>query len=245
MEYAAFGFATLTWWTYLILLVVVFTAVYGVWTLVSWQERREERASGPRPCLEHMGTDMSGETDHWCWLIDGHEGQHINQWGVPQEDFNDTDEEIRYCFESAVGDGQVLGCTLVYGHVGPHRSHQAPVTEDEEGHYCFDFGGPDTWGCTLVYGHDGDHNSYRAPVTEPDPASCEWLPGSSSPACDWSRDCPVHGTVEVSMNVSPVDPTKRFCTYGEGGNGNPNACWKPSGHTGPHMVLENTTSADD
>lgn len=208
MEYAAFGFATLTWWTYLILLVVVFTAVYGVWTLVSWQERREERAAGPRPCLWYMGTDMSGEgytMDHWCWLRDGHEGQHINQWGVPQEDFNDTGEPVHYCFES-----------------------------EDQG----------VWGCTLVYGHDGDHNSYRAPVTEPDPVSCEWIPGSSSPSCDWSRDCTVHGTV-IPMDDSQVDPAKPLCTYGETVSGNPNACWKPSGHTGPHMVLENTTPADD
>lgn len=205
MEYAAFGFATLTWWTYLILLVVVFTLVYGAWILVTWQERREERAAGPRPCLTHLGTEPDG-IEWWCFRQEGHDGPHLNHWGVdPSEDYVDTDEGM---------------------------------------HYCFDFGGPDTWGCTLVYGHDGDHNSYRAPVTEPDPVSCEWITGSSSPACDWSRDCTVHGTV-ISMDDSQVDPTKPLCTYGEDGNGNPNACWKPSGHTGPHMVLENTTPADD
>lgn len=211
MEYAAFGFATLTWWTYLILLVVVFTSVYGAWILVTWQEQRGERAAGPRPCLEHMGTDMGQVHDHWCWLIDGHEGQHINQWGVPQEDFT---------------------------------SEEDYVNTDEGMHYCFDFGGPDTWGCTLVYGHDGDHNSYRAPVTEPGPVSCGWLPGGLSPSCDWSRDCTVHGTGVIPMDDTQVDPAKPLCTYGEDGNGNPNACWKPSGHTGPHMVLDSSPTDD-
>lgn len=98
IEYAAFGFAVLVWWTWPALWAVVVTAVYGSYRLSAWQDRRTEAKQdrGPEPCLIHMGTDPDG-FQHWCWLKDGHTGPHTNQWGVPHGDFDDdepTDEEI-------------------------------------------------------------------------------------------------------------------------------------------------------
>lgn len=97
IEYAAFGFAVLVWWTWPVLWAVVVTAVYASYRVSAWRDRRAEAKQdrGPEPCLIHMGTDPDG-FEHWCWLKDGHIGPHMNQWGVPQEDFDEepADEEI-------------------------------------------------------------------------------------------------------------------------------------------------------
>ena len=92
-EYAAFGFVTLTWWTWPILCAVVLLAVYAAQRLSAWRDRAYEkrnRSLTPEPCVAYMGTDTD-DYDHWCWLRDGHDGEHRNLWGVPQSDF-DADE---------------------------------------------------------------------------------------------------------------------------------------------------------
>lgn len=78
IEYAAFGFAVLVWWTWPALWAVVVTAVYASYRVSAWQDRRAEakRDRGPEPCLIHMGTDPDG-FQHWCWLMDGHAGPHM------------------------------------------------------------------------------------------------------------------------------------------------------------------------
>lgn len=120
MEYAAFGFATLTWWTYLILLVVVFTAVYGSWVLFSWQERREEKRRGPFPCFHHMGTRTDG-LELWCWQQDGHDGPHFNPW--VEQDTSTAPAYDAYCLR--------LGCTLGRHHDGPCNAYSAAPAESE------------------------------------------------------------------------------------------------------------------
>lgn len=86
IEYASFGFATLVWWTWPILWAVVVSAVYASYRLSSWRDARYERAHGfdVRPCLVHMGTQPDG-IEEWCWQKDGHDGPHVNSWGVPVE----------------------------------------------------------------------------------------------------------------------------------------------------------------
>lgn len=39
-------------------------------------------------------------------------------------------------------------------------------------------------------------------TVEPPAAECAWIPGQSSPSCDWSRDCPDHGQL-------PAEPEDR------------------------------------
>lgn len=94
IEYAAFGFAVLVWWTWPAIWAVVLAAVYVSFRLSAWRDRRLEAKEdrGPEPCLAHMGTDPDGH-EHWCWLKHEHEGQHMNQWGVPQGDFDQDEEE--------------------------------------------------------------------------------------------------------------------------------------------------------
>lgn len=98
IQYAAFGWATLTWWTWPLLFLVTMAAVY---TAVRAAFRGEIK-DGPAPCLEHLGTEPDG-VEWWCFLTSGHDGPHLNQWGVdPSEDLDETweDEELsaRYQF---------------------------------------------------------------------------------------------------------------------------------------------------
>jgi len=88
MEYAAFGFATLVWWTWPLMAALVFFSVWAAWSTVTWQEDRRDR-DAVRPCLEYLGPDVSGGVDHWCWQRDGHDGEHLNQWGFPRSDFDE------------------------------------------------------------------------------------------------------------------------------------------------------------
>lgn len=100
MEYvqlAAFGWATLTWWSWPLLFLVVLAAVY-----VAVRLGFREDDDTVRPCLAHLGTEADG-LEWWCMLKHGHDGTHLNQWGVdPSEDLDETwdDEELsaRYQF---------------------------------------------------------------------------------------------------------------------------------------------------
>ena len=105
IEYAAFGFAVLVWWTWPALWAVVVTAVYASHRVSAWRDRQLEakQERGPEPCLIHMGTDPDG-FEHWCWLKDGHAGPHTNQWGVPQGDFDDELEDKEQAEEDGGGD---------------------------------------------------------------------------------------------------------------------------------------------
>lgn len=137
IEYAAFGFAVLVWWTWPALWAVVVTAVYASYRVSAWQDRRAEAKQdrGPEPCLIHMGTDPDGH-EHWCWLMDGHTGPHTNQWGVPHGDFDDELEDKEQAEEDA--EAAYLAaervcphwesntyCDARYGHDGPHRMRTA------------------------------------------------------------------------------------------------------------------------
>lgn len=149
IEYASFGFAVLVWWTWPLLWGVVVSAVYVSYRLSARRERNLERARGldVSPCLEHMGTDLAGG-EHWCWLKDGHDGPHHNEWGVPQSDFDSDD---------------------------------------------------------------------YAPVPDPE---------------------------LIAPGKMMVTPDRELCSYGEDGDGNEAACWKWSGHDGPHMTLDQRPAAD-
>lgn len=80
-----FGWATLTWWSWLLMALVVFASTYGAYRLASWQE---ERDAGPRPCFEHLGTfeRERSRTDAWCFLPAGHRGVHRDHDGFALEE---------------------------------------------------------------------------------------------------------------------------------------------------------------
>lgn len=153
IEYAAFGFAVLVWWTWPVLWAVVVTAVYASYRVSAWQDRRAEAKQdrGPEPCLIHLGTDPDG-FEHWCWLKDGHTGPHMNQWGVPQEDFDDdepTDEEI-----------MELGATIMAAHPEvPRGEMQSPPGLPVPPALCEwgEDGAGNESACWKPYGHDGPH----------------------------------------------------------------------------------------
>jgi len=74
----AFGWATLTWWSWLLMALVVFSSTYGAYRLASWQENGRTG-----PCLEHLGTfeRRRSRTDAWCFLPAGHRGVHRDHDG--------------------------------------------------------------------------------------------------------------------------------------------------------------------
>jgi hypothetical protein len=167
-EYAAFGFVTLKWWTWPIMWSVVMIAVYSAQRLSAWSDRRHEkrnRSLTPEPCVAHMGTDAD-DYDHWCWLRDGHDGEHRNLWGVPQSDFDaqedeldrefPPDEELRViCGHAYVRQGQQVACALPPAHDGLHDSEPGTVmaklcTWNEDG------AGNES-ACWKWEGHDGPH----------------------------------------------------------------------------------------
>lgn len=145
IEYAAFGFMTLKWWTWLVLWAVVLFSVYSAQRLSAWRDARLEarQERGPEPCLAHMGADAD-QFEHWCWKRYGHDGPHMNCWGVPQGDFDrdeeapGPDEELRLpdgvsdvpivlankgpelCSYGEDGDGNESACWKWAGHDGPH-----------------------------------------------------------------------------------------------------------------------------
>ena len=45
------------------------------------------------------------------------------------------------------------------------------------------------------------------------------------------------GECVLEYGDTQVSTDSGLCTFGEDGNGNPNGCWKPAGHTGAHMIL--------
>lgn len=74
METLSFGWATLTWWTWPLLVVTVVGSVWLAWLVTLWQERRHERTQhhGKYPCLRHVETVSVGEL--YCGMLDGHDG---------------------------------------------------------------------------------------------------------------------------------------------------------------------------
>lgn len=89
MEYAAFGFVALKWWTWPLVFVVVMAAVWGAVRLSTWQDHRKYEAFGPHPCLKHLGTEPDGR-EWWCWLREGHAGPHHNEWMVSEDDIREA-----------------------------------------------------------------------------------------------------------------------------------------------------------
>ncbi len=91
IQYAAFGWATLTWWTWPLIFLVTMAAVYAaVW----FAFRSEREPDGPVPCLAHLGTEPDG-IEWWCMLIHRHDGVHRNQWGGdPAEDLDEFNNEF-------------------------------------------------------------------------------------------------------------------------------------------------------
>lgn len=82
----AFGWATLTWWTYAILAAVT---ILSVW-FACWMTERDERSQewAAKPCLMYMG-DVFGESGFhpvWCHLMAGHEGEHRDHGGLTVAD---------------------------------------------------------------------------------------------------------------------------------------------------------------
>lgn len=75
----AFGWATLTWWTYLILAAVV---VLSTWIASRVAEREVDDRT--QPCMEYMGEVLGdhGFRPAWCFLVDGHEGDHRDHEGM-------------------------------------------------------------------------------------------------------------------------------------------------------------------
>lgn len=132
-EYAAFGFVTLVWWTWPCLWAVVLAAVYGSQRLSAWRDRRIEQNQGldVRPCMVHLGTTPDG-LEQWCWQQRGHDGPHLTQWGVPQEDFDLEHEEAwedeelvvpvspGLCTWNEDGQENKSACWKMAGHPGPH-----------------------------------------------------------------------------------------------------------------------------
>lgn len=164
-EYAAFGFVTLVWWTWPCLWAVVLVAVYGSQRLSAWRDRRIEQSRGldVRPCMVHLGTTPDGR-EQWCWQQRGHDGPHLTQWGVPQEDFELEheeaweDEELRLekmCGHGYVRQGVNVHCALPIEHDGLHDSEPGTVL----GRLCGwgEDGADNESACWKMEGHDGPH----------------------------------------------------------------------------------------
>lgn len=157
IEYAAFGFAVLVWWTWPALWAVVVTAVYASHRVSAWRDRQLEakQERGPEPCLIHMGTDPDG-FEHWCWLKDGHAGPHTNQWGVPQGDFDDELEDKEQAEEDA--EAAYLATVAAHpdvpwGEMQPPPGLPVPPALCEWG----EDGRGNESACWKPHGHDGPH----------------------------------------------------------------------------------------
>lgn len=93
IEYASFGWATLTWWTWPVLFITVMASVASV----VWIDRLAERRSaagrrGKYPCLAHLVTAHDG-TEGYCGDVEGHTGPcgRVIIEAVPAFPFEETD----------------------------------------------------------------------------------------------------------------------------------------------------------
>lgn len=58
---------------------------------------------------------------------------------------------------------------------------------------------------TLDHLHDLADASHTPKVPPQD--DCTWIPGHMAPACDWDRDCPVHG-LEAVAGYQTTEPER-------------------------------------
>lgn len=77
--------------------------------------------------------------------------------------------------------------------------------------------GVDTCG-TDVPEEEGVHHGGVCACTGPDTV-CSWNPATSGPDCDWSRDCPVHGTPATDTDTDTDTPMREWemCACGHSG----------------------------
>lgn len=209
------GMITVEWWQLGVIGVGVFFAVLIADRISArMDERREARQDtehGPYPCLKHLGTEPDG-FEWWCWNQHGHDGPHLNQWGVEVDtaeyvapatiaDTAAEDPMHSRCLRSAL-------CSLKNGHEG--------ICYLESGDQCTEREYPDGHRCLLNGPHPfADHHYGHWPEAE-------------------ATEVNANGDVVVP-GVEAKAPT--LCTYGEDGEGNPDGCWKPAGHDGAHMIL--------
>lgn len=139
-------------------------------------------------------------------------------------------------------------CWLKEGHAGVHRNQWGVDVTEETGEMtasrCTAESVIDGWSCFLDAGHDGPHHDQPNPMQSwrgwarlnPEQActrssNCYMIDGHDGPChLDYSDD-PRQDVVVRDTTVSGL------CTHGEDGKGNPDGCWKPAGHDGPHMIM--------
>lgn len=162
----------LVWWCYPIVMACVAVPMAFFWLIENSRDSREERDVGPYPCLAYMGRDVyMGEL--WCWLLYGHDGDHEDQFELPDTAF--TREWPEECVDvTTYADEEDMILPPL-----PQRLSKVP----EQG--------------TAIQGS---------------------------------------GYTPAQLLGQTEEPT--LCTWGEDGGGNDSACWKPNGHTGPHMVQD-------
>jgi hypothetical protein len=139
------GLITIEWWQLGVIGGGVFLAVLVADRISSYldvrREQRQEDAHGPYPCLVHLGTEVDGY-EWWCWNQHGHDGPHLNQWGVdPSQGLTEpvTISEVA----EEMGDTTLClrssNCRLRGGHPGLcllEYGDQCAEREYPDGHRC-------------------------------------------------------------------------------------------------------------
>lgn len=76
MEYAAFGWATMVWWTWPAIFVTVMAAVGAVVGIDRAVDRKaDKRTAKNLPCMVHLDSErLRWET--YCGDLSGHDGRH-------------------------------------------------------------------------------------------------------------------------------------------------------------------------
>jgi hypothetical protein len=167
------GLITVEWWQLGVIGVGVFLAVLIADRVSSHldmrREARQDTEHGPYPCLKHLGTEVDGY-EWWCWRQHGHEGKHLNQWGVdPSQDLElvepvtiaevaaemrDTDTITIVDHPDSPGDGTFCprssNCRLRDGHPG--------ICYLEYGEQCTEREYPDGHRCLYDLGHESPHH---------------------------------------------------------------------------------------
>lgn len=219
--YAATILFALEWYVYPVIILCVAIPMAVVWTIEHRREQRENerRLIFPEPCFHHMGRTVDGR-QIWCHDIYGHDGGHTSEWGLTQEE---VDEDLS---EPAGIDAE---------EIWPVREWKAaPDT------------GPVVTSTTMAPEPE-DHTTFEnlrpAQPKAPDRCPNKDVAGNQ---CFYSAG---HGGEHYIRSYPPVEESVvseqdaelamgTVCPYGEDGSTNENACWKPIGHDGPHVVAE-------
>lgn len=102
IEYAAFGWVALKWWTWPLMFVVIMGGMLaGLW-LDAWCGKRRDKKADPGPfqcgalVVNHGPHGNGYEVYAWCHQRHGHADDHRDEYGLTTQNYADIRARMPY-----------------------------------------------------------------------------------------------------------------------------------------------------